>query len=80
MILPDGTQPSFLNGEEKGIDVRIALDVMALAHRREYDVALVMSQPRGLQSIIPSMPSVGSSTLPFWPLRSYTNTVSGPTS
>lgn len=44
VALPDGTQHSFLAGEEKGIDVRIALDVIALAHRREYDVALVMSQ------------------------------------
>ena len=44
MALPDGTQHSFLTGEEKGVDVRIALDVIALAHRREYDVALVMSQ------------------------------------
>ncbi|MDE2977119.1 MAG: NYN domain-containing protein [Acidobacteriota bacterium] len=42
--LPDGTQHSLLTGEEKGIDVRIALDVIALAHRREYDVAIVLSQ------------------------------------
>ena len=42
--LAKGTQHSFRTGEEKGIDVRIALDVIALAHRREYDVALVMSQ------------------------------------
>ena len=42
--LPDGTQHSFLTGEEKGIDVRIALDVIGLAHRRRYDVAVVMSQ------------------------------------
>ncbi|MDE2926223.1 MAG: hypothetical protein OXT71_07495 [Acidobacteriota bacterium] len=40
-LLPEGTQHSFLTGEEKGIDVRIALDVIALAHRREYDVAAV---------------------------------------
>ena len=38
--LPDTTQHSFLTGE---IDVGIALDVMALANRREYDVALVFS-------------------------------------
>ena len=46
--LPDGTQRTFMVGEEKGIDVRIALDVIALAHRREYDVALVMSQDQDL--------------------------------
>ena len=49
--LPDGTQHSFLTGEEKGIDVRIALDVIALAHRREYDVALVFSQDQDLSEV-----------------------------
>ncbi|MDE0394028.1 MAG: hypothetical protein OYK82_04530 [Gammaproteobacteria bacterium] len=43
MALPDGTQPSFLTGEEKGIDERIAL-----AHRNEYEVALVFSQDQDL--------------------------------
>lgn len=43
--LPDGTEHVFLVGQEKGIDVRIALDVVRLAHRRTYDVALVFSQP-----------------------------------
>ena len=51
VALPDGTQHSFLAGEEKGIDVRIALDVIALAHRREYDVALVMSQDQDLSEV-----------------------------
>lgn len=46
--LPDGTEYSFLTGEEKGIDVRIALDVIRMAHRREYDVALVFSQDQDL--------------------------------
>ena len=46
--LPNGTRHSFRTGEEKGIDVRIALYVMALAHRREFDVALVMSQDKDL--------------------------------
>ena len=38
MALPDGTQHSFLACEEKGIDVRIALDVIALAHRVSWNV------------------------------------------
>ncbi len=46
--LPDGTVHSFLSGEEKGIDVRIALDVISLAHRKDYDVALVFSQDQDL--------------------------------
>ena len=51
VALPDGTQHSFLTGEEKGIDVRIALDVIALAHRREYDVALIISQDQDLSEV-----------------------------
>ncbi len=51
VTLPDGTQHSALIGEEKGIDVRIALDVTALAHRRAYDVALVMSQDQDLLEV-----------------------------
>lgn len=51
VMLPDGTKHSFLIGEEKGVDVRIALDVIALAHRREYDVALVMSQDQDFSEV-----------------------------
>ena len=49
--LPDGTQHSFLAGEEKGIDVRIALDIIRTAHRAEYDVALVFSQDQDLSEV-----------------------------
>jgi uncharacterized LabA/DUF88 family protein len=49
--LPDGTTHTFLTGEEKGIDVRIALDVIRLAHRREYDVAVVLSQDQDLLEV-----------------------------
>jgi len=49
--LPDGTEHTFLAGEEKGIDVRIALDVIRMAHRREYDVAVIMSQDQDLSEV-----------------------------
>jgi len=49
--LPDGTEHTYLAGEEKGIDVRIALDVIRMAHRREYDVALIMSQDQDLSEV-----------------------------
>lgn len=49
--LPDGTPHTFLTGEEKGIDVRIALDVIRMAHRREYDVALIFSQDQDLSEV-----------------------------
>ena len=46
--LPDETLHSYLAGEEKGVDVRIAIDVIRLAFRREYDVALIFSQDQDL--------------------------------
>ena len=44
-------QRCFLTGEEKGIDVRLALDVIALGQCREYDVALVMRQDQDLSEV-----------------------------
>ena len=36
---------------EKGIDVRIAIDLITLAYRREYDVAVVFSQDQDLSEV-----------------------------
>lgn len=49
--LPDGTTHAFLTGQEKGIDVRLALDVIGLAHRREYDVALLFCRDDDLSEV-----------------------------
>lgn len=49
--LPDGAEHTFLVGEEKGIDVRIALDVIRMAHSKEYDVALILSQDQDLSEV-----------------------------
>lgn len=49
--LPDGTEHTFLAGEEKGIDVRIALDIIRMAHHEEYDVALIFSQDQDLSEV-----------------------------
>lgn len=48
VALPDGTEQTVVVAQEKGIDIRIALDLVALAHRRAYDVALVFSQDQDL--------------------------------
>ena len=37
--------------KEKGVDVRIALDVIRLAHRDEYDVAVLFSQDQDLSEV-----------------------------
>jgi len=49
--LGDGTKHTFLAGEEKGTDVRIALDIIRLAHRQEFDVALIFSQDQDLSEV-----------------------------
>ena len=49
--LPDGSTHTFLRGSEKGIDIRIALDVIRLAVRNEYDVAIICSQDQDLSEV-----------------------------
>ncbi len=49
--LPDGSERSVLVGQEKGVDVRLAIDIVRLAHRRHYDVALVFSQDQDLSEV-----------------------------
>lgn len=46
--IPNAPTQNILVGEEKGIDVRIALDIIRLAHRGEYDVAIIVSQDQDL--------------------------------
>lgn len=48
VALPDGTSVTVRVGQEKGIDVRIALDIVRLAASDAYDVALVFSQDQDL--------------------------------
>lgn len=40
-----------LVGHEKGVDVRIALDVIRLAHEKKYDVAVIFSQDQDLSEL-----------------------------
>lgn len=49
--LPDGSLYTFLDGDEKGIDVRIALDVIRLAHENRYDVALLFCRDQDLSEV-----------------------------
>ena len=48
---PDGTEHSVMVGQEKGIDIRIALDVVRMARAKEYDVALIFSQDQDLSEV-----------------------------
>ena len=49
--LPDGTEVTVLVGREKGVDVRMAFDIVRLASRQEYDIALVFSQDQDLSEV-----------------------------
>jgi len=56
--LPNGRFTSALVGQEKGIDVRIALDVVAFARRQALDVALVFSQDQDLAEVAEEVRSI----------------------
>ena len=49
--LRDGTEHSYLTGEEKGIDVRLAIDITSMAWQSAFDVALVFSQDQDLSEV-----------------------------
>ena len=58
--LPDGTLHTFLVSEEKGIDVRIALDVIRLAREKALDVALIFSQDQDFSEVADEIKSLSS--------------------
>ena len=51
VILPNGQTHLVRVGKEKGIDVRIAIDIIRLAHQRIYDVAIIFSQDQDLSEV-----------------------------
>lgn len=51
VVLSDGTTSTILVGQEKGIDVRLALDVISLAWQGDYDVACIFSQDQDLSEV-----------------------------
>lgn len=51
VLLADGTQCTIDSAEEKGIDVQIAVELIRLAHKREYDVALLFSQDQDFSEV-----------------------------
>ena len=52
--IPDYKKPggTYYKGREKGIDVRLALDIVRLARRGEYDVAIIFSQDSDLNEAV----------------------------
>jgi uncharacterized LabA/DUF88 family protein len=58
VLLADGSTTTVLVGQEKGIDVRLALDVVRLARENEYDVGLVFSQDQDLSEVADEVRSI----------------------
>jgi uncharacterized LabA/DUF88 family protein len=48
----DGTQKMITVPHEKGIDVRLALDLVSLARRKQFDIALIFSQDQDLHEVV----------------------------
>lgn len=51
VTLPDGAVGTALVGREKGVDVRIALDVVRMARQNVLDVALIFSQDQDFSEV-----------------------------
>jgi uncharacterized LabA/DUF88 family protein len=49
---PDGTPREIVTPQEKGVDVRLALDVVSRARRKEFNVAVIYSQDQDLCEVV----------------------------
>lgn len=52
---PSGSTTTVRVGQEKGIDIKLALDVVRLAREQSYDVAVIFSQDQDLSEIVPEV-------------------------
>lgn len=60
VTLTDGTTHAYLTAVEKGVDVRIALDVIRMASRNLYDVALIFSQDQDFSEVAKEIRAIAS--------------------
>jgi hypothetical protein len=51
LLLADGSTRQVVTPQEKGIDVRLALDVVRLARQGQFDVAVIFSQDQDLAEV-----------------------------
>jgi hypothetical protein len=45
-------------GQEKGIDIRLALDMVRMTHQKAYDVALIFSQDQDLTEAVEEVKTI----------------------
>jgi hypothetical protein len=60
LALPDGTETTVPVGREKGVDVRLALDVVRLARAGSLDVALLFSQDQDLSEVADELRAIST--------------------
>jgi uncharacterized LabA/DUF88 family protein len=58
IVLPDGKMATALVGQEKGIDIRIALDMVRMTHQKVYDIALIFSQDQDLTEAVEEVKTI----------------------
>ena len=58
--LADGATHTFLVGQEKGVDVRMALDIVRSVHEQACDVLLVFSQDQDLTDVAKEIRTIAS--------------------
>ena len=61
-VLPGGTTESVEVPREKGIDLRLALDVVRMTRTKQFDVALIFSQDQDLAEIVPEVRDIAKAT------------------
>jgi uncharacterized LabA/DUF88 family protein len=62
ILLPDGSRTEVRIAREKGIDVRIALDMVRLAREDAYDVAVLFSQDQDLNEAVSEVHRIRTDT------------------
>lgn len=58
VLLLDGTEKEVVTPQEKGIDVRLALDIVNLARTRQYAVGVIYSQDQDLAEVADEVKSI----------------------
>ena len=58
--LADGSQEEIVTPQEKGIDVRLALDLVARARKREFSVAVIYSQDQDLCEVVQEIKDIAA--------------------
>ncbi|MDD5009532.1 MAG: NYN domain-containing protein [Syntrophorhabdaceae bacterium] len=60
--LSDRSPYTFLVGQEKGVDVRLALDVVRLARKNLYDICVIFSQDQDLTEAVDEVKRIAAET------------------